>query len=225
MAPSARVARPLALVAALALAAGVAAQDTKCCGGPRTLRSKGIAYAEVAQNFTLVKLSVGAEGQRVFDVQNSITYNTKAVLDFLEAKKEVMNVQSTGTNLYPQYGYDSSNGYKRYFEKYTANAEVSFELTTLSSDVLDGVLKVGGATVQNISKKEKYEDLVAAQREAVKNAVYGTRANAEKMVEGLGEKLGKPLYVESYANDYLQSGGGSLQVIRAEATVTYEIVG
>jgi hypothetical protein len=66
--------------------------------------------------------------------------------------------------------------------------------------------------------------LVAAQKEAVKNAVYASKLNAANMIAGAGETLGKLLYIDSYMNDYLQPGGGSLQVVRASATGTYEIV-
>jgi uncharacterized protein YggE len=74
-------------------------------------------------------------------------------------------------------------------------------------------------------KKESSEDLAAAQQKAMKTAVHNSQQNGEKMLEGIGETLGKALYVQSYTSDYLQSGGGSQQLVRAEATVTYEIVG
>lgn len=137
-----------------------------------------------------------------------------------------MDLQSTGSALYySQYWYDYSDGYRRYLKQYTASATVSVELEEIKGEVLDGVQNVRGATVENLSKKEIYEVLVEAQKEAVKNAENNSQKNGEKMLEGVGDTLGKLLYAESYKNDYLQQGGGSLQVVRATATVTYEIVG
>jgi uncharacterized protein YggE len=148
------------------------------------------------------------------------------VLDYLATQGDVVSkVQSTGSQLYPQYEYDQNNGYRRYFKQYTAGATVSFEMAKFKGEVLDGLQAVGGSTIQNIQKKESYEVLVAAQKEAVKNAVFASKLNAANMLAGAGETLGKLLYIDSYTNDYLQPGGGSLQVVRASASGTYEIVG
>jgi uncharacterized protein YggE len=220
--------RPAAALVTVLLAcivAAASAQSTdQCCGGPRKLQAKGVAYVEVVQNFTLVQVNVYAEGQSAFEVQATAASNTKAVLDFLASKGgSVFRVQSTSVSLSPQYGYDNNGN--RFFQKYVGTATVSFEVPEVFGDVLDAIQKVGGATIENISRKESYDDLVAAQQTAIKNAVYNGQQNGKKIVEGLGETPGKVLYVEASANDYLQSGGGSLQVVRADATVVYEIVG
>jgi uncharacterized protein YggE len=217
--------RALALSLLLLLAAPAAAQDT-CCRNPRTIKAEGVAYAEVAQELTAVRVTVGAQGQSASSVQGTIAANLKSVLDYLGTQGgAVSNVQSTGTQLYPEYNYDSQNGYIRYFRQYSASATASFELAGSSGGVLDGLQALGVATIESINKKESYDVLVAAQRTAVRNALTSSRQNAENMLQAIGEKLGKVLYLESSVNDYLQQGGGSIQVVRGSATVTYEIVG
>jgi uncharacterized protein len=218
--------RALALSLLLPLvAAATTAQDT-CCRDPRTIKAEGVAYAEVAQNLTGVSVTVGAQGQSASNVQGAIAANLKSVLDYLGTQGGVAsNVQSTGTQLYPEYDYDSQNGFIRRFRQYTASATVSFELAESSGGVLDGLQALGVATIESISNKASYDVLVAAQREAVRNALTSSRQNAENMLQAIGEKLGKVLYLESNVNDYLQQGGGSLQVVRGSATVTYEIIG
>jgi uncharacterized protein YggE len=217
--------RALALSLLLLLAAPAAALDT-CCRDPRTIKAVGVAYVEVAQELTAVRVTVGAQGQSVSSVQGAIASNLRSVRDYLGTQGAVVsNVQSTGTQLYPEYEYDSQNGYTRRFRQYSASATVSFELSGSSGDVLDGLQRLGTATIESINKKESYDVLVAAQREAVRKALNASRQNAENMLQGIGETLGKVLYIESNVNEYLQQGGGSLQVVRGSATATYEIVG
>lgn len=187
------------------------------------MKAKGEAYEEVAQKFTYVELDVDAYGQSAFDVQNSAATNTRQILDFLEGQGDkVMRIQNTGASLQPDFEYINGT---RTFKQYKGTARVSFEIEEVNGGVLDGIMDIGGSMVNTINQKESYEDLVAAQQTALKNAVYNTRVNAEKMLSGVGETLGKALTVESNAGNQLQSGGGSLQVLRAEATVTYEIIG
>jgi uncharacterized protein YggE len=219
--------RPAATLVAVLLAcivAAASAQSTEqCCGGPGKVQAKGVAYVEVVQNFTLVQVTVYSEGQSAFEVQAAAASDTKAVLDFLASKGDsVSRVQSTSASLSPQFGYDNNGS--RFFQKYMGTATVSFEVPEVFGDVLDAIQKVNGATIESISRKENYNDLVAAQQTAVKNAVYDGQQNGKKILESLGKTPGKILSVEASAGDYLQNGGGSLQVIRADATVVYEIV-
>lgn len=200
------------------------AQDSdKCCPGPRTLKARGEAYEEVAKNFTLVKFKMYSQGQSAFNVAQEVTRNSDKVLDFLESKSDVVfRTQNTGTSLSARYTYPNGT---RTFQDYQGVVTITFEVEVVNSDVLDKILDFEGVVVDSISKKASYEDIVAAQKVAQKNAVYNSRVNAENILSGIGETLGKALYVESNANGYLQSGGGSLQVLRAEASVTYEIIG
>lgn len=212
---------PLAL-----FVAHVAASEGTCCATKKTVNARGVSYAEIVQNVTTVTVSVDASGPTAFGVQISIGDGIAAVTEFLASQGDaVSNVQMTGSRLYPQYNYDygeNGSGYTKTFSQYTANARVSFDLGVIVADVLDGLAAVNGATIDNISKREAYEDLLEAQRVAVKNAVFEARQNAERMVAGLGGKLGEAVNIHGRPNDYLMSGGGSLQVVRAEATVIFE---
>lgn len=229
MTPSALL-RLLPLALALA-AARAAAQAATCCAVQKTVTARGFAHGGDLEHILTATVGVEQSGPTAFGVRVSVGDGVVAVTDYLAAQgAAVSNVQTTGSQMRVHFKYEYGESgnvcFIKTFREFTANARVSLDLGQDVYDVLTGLQHVPGATIsiENLATREEKYDLVAAQRAALQNAVYAARENAERMAFALDKAVGDPISVKNMPDDNLQIDNVRPQVVRAEATVIYELV-
>lgn len=194
-----------------------------------------------ATNIATFSFSIVEKGKTIAEAQNTANSRNNEIIAYLKSNGvDEKDIKTTGYNAYPDYTYNPTTG------KQTLNGfEVSINVTVKARNADAGNLlsAVGDMGVSNISGLTfTVDDKDSLKREARSLAIADARAQAEKLANELGLKLGKvtgyyemedygpyPMY-EGMGGDMMKSASVAPNIESGENTivsrvsVTFEII-
>jgi uncharacterized protein YggE len=168
---------------------------------PRTITVEGSAFAEIIPDMATVRMSIVVREPTLSSAQEkaaSVASKVLALADELDIDRK--KVDTTGASVRTDYRWNRDTEEPE-FRGYIAERRITVELDDLDKlgALVEGAVKADVNTVsppQMDSSERK-----AVYRQALAAAAEDARANAERLSEALGTRLGKVIVVQTASTD------------------------
>lgn len=193
-----RRALPLALgVLSLTLINPAVAQEERI----RTLSVTGAGSESVATSLSQVVLGVEVQGETAEAAQQEAARRSNALIDFLQSRNDVTQLQTTGLYLNPMYDYSDGNSPR--ITGYTATNTVSFRVPTEQAGaLLDEAIQVGATRIDGVSFIAEDAAIEAARQQAIREAIEDAQSQADAAFDALGLTGGEVVGIQVNGASY-----------------------
>jgi uncharacterized protein YggE len=149
----------------------------------RILSVTGEGSVTVETQVAVIQLGVWIDGKSAQEVQAKIAEQSNQVVEKLKTL-EVQKLQTTGISLNPQYDYRDN---KTILVGVQGQNTLRFEVPIDKAGfVLDQAVTAGATQIQSIQFQADEKDRLAAEQEALKQAVKRAQTQAEQVLGVLG---------------------------------------
>lgn len=148
----------------------------------RILTVSGRGAVMIPTTQTLVRLGVEIRGETAQQVQEEVAKRSSAVIDLLRSRG-VEKLQTTGITLNPNYIYQNNT---QVLKGYIGTNGVSFKINTQGvGPLLDEAVKAGATRIENISFVANDNDILTAQKQALREATQEAQQQADVVLSHL----------------------------------------
>lgn len=171
--------RNLITVFTLLVIPGISNAETKT----RTVTATGRGEVFIAQTIANIQLSISENGKSVIEAQNKTRIKSAKLLSALKAEK-TLNMETTSITVNPILSYTNN---KPQIIGYNANYSVQVKsIIENAGTIIDHAIVAGASVVDEPKLSASDEDIVRAEKEAIKIATLDAKSKAEASLSVLG---------------------------------------
>lgn len=166
----------------------------------RTLTVTGQGSEFVATSLSQVTLGVEVQGETAEAVQQEVASRSNAVVELLQSRQNVTQLQTAGLYLNPVYDYNSS---APRITGYTGVNTVSFRIPTPETGaLLDQLIQAGATRIDGVSFVADDAAIATARQQAIQDAIQDAQTQADAAFEALGFTAGEVVGVQVNGASY-----------------------
>lgn len=153
----------------------------------------GVGKYKYKPSISLIRLGIEAIGQNPVQVQQEVSRAAQNLFKLLH----IMNVSKLKTNSISLKTNYNSRGRKRVVSGYSASTVLSFEVAIEKTNViLDASIRYGATAIRSVSFRADPKITANARQNAIRNAVWRARSEAEIALYTLGHRLDSPVSIQ-----------------------------
>jgi len=158
---------------------------------PNTISVTGSDMVTVETTIAIITLGVEKKAKSAAAAQSAANMASSKLLAFLRTAK-ISELSTNGVSLFPTQDFNTGSPIG-----YTANAMVTFEVAVKDSGmVLDGSVKAGATTIDNLSFKADNDVARAARAKAIRGASAKARFEARVAARASRKRIRRLLNIQ-----------------------------